>query len=365
MFTVPTLSIGDVAVAVRPAGSAADIERLTRSIRSIRGVDRVIVDHVGRDTVHLVAHTDRPVPLASEIRATLRQRVVSCTVTDGEIAVDLVGAPGRPDGRSGREEPAVRDRGAPPTSPPTSFDGAPTSSGALVQLDEVEDLTILTFDTEQRYTACVGGLHRRFGLRFAEMRGRTAHEVVSADLWPQVESGYAAALRGEERTIDVDVSRHGRIVEAAFRPLRDDRATVGGMLIMRDVTQQRRGAGQLAEYSAVLQVTFDGSTTPYALLAPDGRYVRVNAAMQDLLGAPETSLVTERVETRMGADDAAVEGVLRAELNAGRRDEYVREVLLDRTGGGRVPVTTTVTAIRVGDELRGSVLTAVRRAAAS
>ena len=236
---------------------------------------------------------------------------------------------------------------------------------ALGQLDEVEDLTILTFDTEQRYTACVGGLHRRFGLRFAEMRGRTAHEVVSADLWPQVESGYAAALRGEERTIDVDVSRHGRIVEAAFRPLRDDRATVGGMLIMRDVTQQRRGAGQLAEYSAVLQVTFDGSTTPYALLAPDGRYVRVNAAMQDLLGAPETSLVTERVETRMGADDAAVEGVLRAELNAGRRDEYVREVLLDRTGGGRVPVTTTVTAIRVGDELRGSVLTAVRRAAAS
>jgi PAS domain S-box-containing protein len=361
VFTVPTLSIGDVAVAVRPVGSAEDIERLARSIRSIRGVDRVIVDRVDRDSVHLVAHTDRPVPLASEIRATLRQRVVSCTVNDGEIAVDLAGAPPRHQARPAQEEPAVRDRGA-PAATQTSFDGGPVKSGSLVVLDDVEDLTILTFDTQQRYTACVGGLHRSFGLRFSEMRGRPAREIVSPYLWPQVEGAYAAALRGEERTIDVDVSRHGRIVEAAFRPLRDDHTTVGGMLIMRDVTQQRQAAAQLAEYSAVLQVTFDGSPTPFALLAPDGRYVRVNAAMQDLLGLTEAALVAEHVESRMPADEAAVEGVLRAEMAAGRRPSYVRDVHLQHADGRRLPVTTTVTAIRLGDELRGSVLTAVRRA---
>lgn len=357
MFSVPTLTIGDVAIVVRPVTAAAQLRSATDAIRRIKGVDRVVVDRVDHDTAHLLAHTSHPVALASEIRGALHRHVASCTVEHDAIVVDLVdprrGGHGE---HPGRQERIVRDRGA-QAPRPGAFDGLPTDL-TVAALNGLDEFTILLFDREQRYTACAGGLHRRFGHEFALMQGRRARDVIGDATWPQVAAGYRAALEGETVTVDV-VATDGSVSETAFRPLRDGHEIVGGMVIARDVTEQRRTQRALREVSSVLHVTFDQADRPYALLSPEGRWVRVNAAMQDLLGAGEATLVCELLTARTHPDDHAADRLVLDDLVTGRVERTtVRRRL--RVGDGWIAVDADLTAVRTDGRLSGLVLSARR-----
>lgn len=355
MFSVPTLTIGDVAIVVRPILSAEQLRTTTDAISRIKGVDRVIVDRLDHDTAHLQAHTALPVALASEIRGVLHRNVASCTVQHDAIVVDLVDAhrPG-PDARGARQERVVRDRSVPGLDA-DGFDGLPTDLATMAALNGLDEFTILLFDREQRYTACAGGLHRRFGHEFALMQGRRAADVIAAPVWAQVAHAYRAALTGASTTVDV-VAQDGTVTETVVRPLRDDHEVVGGMAIARDVTEQRRTQRALREVSAVLEVTFDRADRPYALLSPEGRWVRVNAAMQRLLDASEAALVCETITDRTHPDDHASDHARLADLATGRRERSTAVRRL-RSGDRWLTVPTDLTAIRSDGRLSGLVLT--------
>lgn len=349
MFSVPTLSIGDVRIAVRPATDEATLQAVVSAINGIKGIARVIVDHADRDTTVLVARADRPVSLAGEIRAALRSKVASCTMTGDQIVLELAGVAPAP-GRAGRADRNVDARG--PAAASLAIDGA-----AVEAIGDLGEFSILLFDLEQRYTSCAGGFHKRFGHQFALMQGRRASEVVGSAVWPTLQPGYDGALAGLPSTIDFEVPDRDGVFEASFRPLRDGTRIIGGMVVSREVTEQRRASRMLEETSAVLQVTFDASPIAYGLLAPDGRWVRVNRALQELVGCTEATLVAERARDRTHPSDQLIEDGLLAMVIAGHREHYALTKQVRRDDGSWIEVEVTVTAIRAhGRTLQGFVV---------
>jgi PAS domain S-box-containing protein len=85
-----------------------------------------------------------------------------------------------------------------------------------------------------------------------------------------------------------------RLVEESVSALRDEhRRPVGGVVVLRDVTEKRqaeqalrRRADELAESLALLDTLLKTSPVGLAFLDRDGRYVRINEALAALNGLP-------------------------------------------------------------------------------
>jgi PAS domain S-box-containing protein len=359
MFSVSTLTIGDVGIVVRPVSSSAHLREILDAVSSIKGIDRAAVDRVHGDTAHVRAHADRPVALASELRSALRQRIVSCTAGEGQLVVELAAGTG-PTDRPAADEPGRTEPPRPRPERAAAADDVPAERAAQVAaaeaINQSADLSVLLFDLDARFTAAAGGMHRRLGYEFALMQGRTAREIVPPAVWPLLRPGYVDALAGRARTIDVPLSSGQGTYEAAFRPLTRDGAIVGGMVTVRDVTHQRATERALTEASSVLAAVIDESETPFGLLAPSGRWARVNRAMLDLLGADEASVLTSNLFDRIRPDDTrALERTLN-EMIDDRRDRHVAGVRLRGRTGDWVDVTARMTAVRSASGLHGVVL---------
>ncbi|CAB4899076.1 unannotated protein [freshwater metagenome] len=369
MFSVSTLTIGDVGIVVRPILSSAQLRETLDAISSIKGIDRATLDRLQGDTAHVLAHAERPVALASELRAALRQRVVSCSATDGSITVELAPAPA-PHPRDGSRADAHHDRdprepgrhhgrGEEPGSrarrPATPDDAQAAGIAAAEAINQSGDLSVLLFDLDGRFTAAAGGMHRRLGHEFALMQGRTGQELATPAVWHLVRPGFADALAGRSRTIDVPLPS-GPTYEAAFRPLTRDGTIVGGMITVRDVTARRATERALTESTAVVAAVLDASGTPFGLLAPGGRWARVNRAMLELLGEDEATMLTANLLDRTRPEDTrALERTL-TEMADHHLDGHLDVLPVRRRDGGWIDVTARMTAVRTEAGLHGVVL---------
>jgi diguanylate cyclase (GGDEF)-like protein/PAS domain S-box-containing protein len=92
-----------------------------------------------------------------------------------------------------------------------------------------------------------------------------------------------------------------------------------------DGTDRRRLAAALEDREAELRGLFEGAAVPIAIVAPDGRLVRVNPAFCSLVGAEEDELLTRRFDQLVRPDDEGRSTAATTELLAGRRDAVVRE----------------------------------------
>ncbi|MDO9410901.1 PAS domain-containing protein [Patulibacter sp.] len=358
MFSVSTLTIGDVGIVVRPISSSAQLRETLDAVSSIRGIDRAAVDRVHGDTAHLKAHAERPVALASELRSAFRQRVVSCTASEGRIVVELAGARPAPGADDAPRTP--RADGPPVTDGPRATDGprvAPTGrDAASAALDECDDVSVLHFDLEQRFTAAAGGMHRRLGHDFEQLRGRTAKDVVPAGTWWLLRPAYADALAGRTRVMDVPLAAGLATYEATFRPVTDDGVVTGGTVTVRDVTRQRVTERALAESTAVLAAVLDASDTPFGLLAPNGRWARVNAAMLALLDEDEATMLTSNLFDRTRPDETRVLERALTEMIDNRCDHHLDGLRVRRRHGEWIDVSARLTAVRSGVGLNGVVV---------
>ena len=120
-------------------------------------------------------------------------------------------------------------------------------AGFRLLTEHLPDLALLAFDPDLRIWSATGAALRAAGWGPEEFLGQRVPDVGRPDDAVAVEAHCRAALAGECRRLETTGRTYPyRLWAKLFVPLPDERGTVvGGMMIARDVTDQRRAERQL------------------------------------------------------------------------------------------------------------------------
>jgi PAS domain S-box-containing protein len=136
-------------------------------------------------------------------------------------------------------------------------------AGFRLLAEHLPDLIIIAFDPDLEIWAATGGALRARGWTAEQLLGRKVPEVGRPDDAEVTEANCRAALRGEVRLLETTGNKEpSRLWNLQFTPLPGQEGEViGGMVIARDVTEQRRteqlvqaSQRQLAEAQRIAQI---------------------------------------------------------------------------------------------------------------
>ena len=136
-----------------------------------------------------------------------------------------------------------------------------------------------------------------------------------------------------------------RYVEFNVRRARKDGSYML-LLIGQDVTFRRKARMRLQESEEFFRLTFNQAAVGIALMGSDGRVLRTNSKMSQMLGYSEIELLQRFFQQLTCEDDLADELALIARLKAGEISDYQREKRLIRRDGARVWVSVNVSRMR-------------------
>ena len=191
-------------------------------------------------------------------------------------------------------------------------------------------------------------IERLLGYTPAEAMAMDGAALVHPD---DLEAARAAVPRGSVPAGGVQLRfRHKdgqyRWMASTSRPVTDPDGTVTGRIdALRDIHDEVLAVQALAVSEAESRLAFDLSRVATCLVSNDGRLVRVNTAMCDLLGRGEADLLTLTFLEVTHPDDATAGADLLRDLLDGRRPS-LRLTKRYVTGNGRVVWgDATVTAV--------------------
>jgi PAS domain S-box-containing protein len=134
------------------------------------------------------------------------------------------------------------------------------------------------------------------------------------------------------------------------QPLRDDEGEIRETLcVLSDVTAVVARERALADSEELFRSAFSGAPIGIALSDFDGQMLRVNTAMEQLLGRTSAELLTMTVADITHPDDLAADEVNLQEV---RRGEAPRHEVLKRylhADGSAVPVEVHAASVRTAD----------------
>jgi PAS domain S-box-containing protein len=204
--------------------------------------------------------------------------------------------------------------------------------------------------------------HRSLSERAALTRMRTpAGEVVPADELPQARLLRGEVLAGAASPDLLFDTQDGRTltVQYAGSPLRDATGAVSGaVMVLRNVTDERRLEHERAEQAAQLDRIFEGITDGVVVYDTAGQVVRTNPAARRLLGldaapagyallrpADRAALFAAHDDQgrRLAPDDWRLMGVLRGE---GSLEGAGRDMRLRTLDGREVDISTSTAPLR-------------------
>jgi PAS domain S-box-containing protein len=113
-----------------------------------------------------------------------------------------------------------------------------------------------------------------------------------------------------------------------------------------DISARRRQAAELAEAESRFRGAFDNAPFGMALVSPEGRWLKVNAALCEMTGYRETSLLLRSFQDITHPDDLDDDLALAADVLAGRRRSYQLEKRYLHAHGGLVWVRLSVALVR-------------------
>lgn len=128
-------------------------------------------------------------------------------------------------------------------------------------------------------------------------------------------------------------------------------ANAGGRLFVfaRDITARKLTQEALRESEARFRAIFEHAAVGIAQLAPDGRWLRMNDKLCEIVGYPREELQKRTFQSITHPDDLDADLDLARQLLAGEIDHYQMEKRYLRKGGGTVWVNLTATAVRHPD----------------
>jgi PAS domain S-box-containing protein len=148
----------------------------------------------------------------------------------------------------------------------------------------------------------------------------------------------------------LEYERDGIWFEAAFGPAYNAQGAVAGFAVhTRDITAQRHAAGALQESQRTFAAAFEHAPIGMALVGPDGRFLRLNAAHCHLLGYSEEDLIGKTGFENTHPDDLAVSRDRFNRALSGEFPGYEIEKRYKHALGHYVPVQLNASLVRGGD----------------
>ncbi|MEO7052973.1 MAG: EAL domain-containing protein [Rhodanobacter sp.] len=209
---------------------------------------------------------------------------------------------------------------------------------------------LLTYlDHEQRFTY-VNETHRRWlGIEPATMIGRSLLEVVGADNYERARSALEQAYAGQPASFEGELHNYAerRYAHGNFQPDFDADGRVRGVFTaLVDITERRTRELQLHESMRRWFSAFQHAAVGLALTRPDGRFMRVNAAVCQMLGYTEDELLQRGICDVTHPDDMATDAELMKQLLAGTRENYQLEKRNLHQDGHVVHIQLSVSLVR-------------------
>jgi PAS domain S-box-containing protein len=124
-------------------------------------------------------------------------------------------------------------------------------------------------------------------------------------------------------------------------------AAVAGLAAL--IARHHRAAADLAAERERYRATFEQAAVGVAHVAPDGRWLRVNRRLADILGYPPEELARLTFQAVTDPDDLGADLDLVRRLTAGEIDRYALEKRYVRKDGARVWAALTVALVRRPD----------------
>jgi PAS domain S-box-containing protein len=192
----------------------------------------------------------------------------------------------------------------------------------------------------------------------AELLGESFPEItlaedrnVDGDLAQQLLRGEIASYQVEKRLIRrPDEVIWGRVTVSLVRgPTSEPLYFVAQI---QDITPFKAAGAELRKSAEQFQSAFDHAPIGMALVAPDGRFTRVNRALRELLGYTEEELLGKTFADITHPDDLGDASVLAERLWAGEIDTYQMEKRYVHKDGRIVWILLTGSAIGNDGEAR-------------
>jgi diguanylate cyclase (GGDEF)-like protein/PAS domain S-box-containing protein len=191
-------------------------------------------------------------------------------------------------------------------------------------LDHLPDTAVLVIGPDLEYRVAMGaGLVR---LNWTEIQGKTLFESSNATNIALMEPIYRAALRGVVGSGELRATTTDAVTEFAVVPLPEHEGDAEALLVLRDVSEERRREMDLRVARDRFERLFEEAPHATMLIDGSGTITRVNPAYCALVGQVPDDVVGRQVQT-LAAFTAGDEPSRVAELLSGE----LHRVTLERT----------------------------------
>ena len=214
-------------------------------------------------------------------------------------------------------------------------------------------IAVATADGTRTYIS--PSVERVLGYRPEELLGIRVPATVLAEDLPIAERQIAEARQAppgdsviaEFRVRHKDGSLRWREVIATN--LLDDPNVAGIVFNARDITERRQTEVALRATEELFRATFEQAAVGIALVAPDGRWLRVNQKLCDIVGYSRDELLAATFQDITYPPDLAADLSLLERLVAGEIPTYTMEKRYVRKDGSLLWIDLTVALVRAAD----------------
>lgn len=227
-------------------------------------------------------------------------------------------------------------------------EAAPDSSASSTQLRlfvEHAPVALAMLDRDVRYICASRRWMQDYGLEGREVRGLSHYEVFpeTTDRWRAIHRLCLAG--GVERCEEERFERaDGSCIWLRWevRPWRMPDGSVGGIVIFtEDISEQKQAEAAVDASEERFRAIFEQAAVGMAQVGLDGRWMRVNRKLCDIVGYERDQLMRLTFQDITHADDLKADLALADQLLAGRIDHYSIDKRYIRQGGEAIWIRLT------------------------
>jgi diguanylate cyclase (GGDEF)-like protein/PAS domain S-box-containing protein len=204
-------------------------------------------------------------------------------------------------------------------------------------------------DADERFRF-VNETHRQwFGAAPEQIVGRRVADVVDAESYQRAHDALRQSLAGQAASYEGELFSGAarRYVHGNFQPDFDAQGRVRGVItVFADITARYALERQLRESEQRFLGAFRHAAIGMALVSPEGRFLRVNQAVCQMLGYSEEEFLGLDIADVTHPDDLAADMAQLAEMLAGRAESYQIEKRNLHKDGRVVYLRLSVSVVR-------------------